>query len=556
MCNHRCKQILLLAGLVAATPALAQTVWYVNANQATGLHNGTSWEDAFLDLQDALLPNNQELGLGDQIWVAKSEPAQPSYKPSVRYPNDSDSRHATFFFPKTRQIYGGFLGISEQFPQGETSVTQRNPEVNLTVLDGDIGLVYDPQNPNPAALLDNAYHVCYFQDTDDNLNRITKLSGFVIRNGRADGDPQQPATRFDSKGGGVLVLYSEAPASTSPLLDRLVMEHNVASEGGAGIYVAGKAPTYLANCVLRHNRVLDGYGGGLLCDGHGSYQAQNCVFYDNECITGSGGGAGVSSGVLVNCTFYDNRAENPNPSDGAGGAFWGPSVPRPSSVLSNCIVWENTNDQVMNINVYYCDVQDGSGLNFPTGNNIMEDPRFRNAPTDLSVIQASPCVDTGLDEAEFDDPPGVRDDNTDVDQNNDFSELMPWDEKKIHRIIRVFTPEPDSAGDVDRGAWELCAGDVNGDGLVSLSDLTLLLSAYGTVGCSGVPCWSDLEPRGGDSDVDLNDLTVFLSSYGTDCHPEPPGFDAPQQEDPLTAWIQSASPEEILEWWGNGMPWP
>lgn len=64
------------------------------------------------------------------------------------------------------------------------------------------------------------------------------------------------------------------------------------------------------------------------------------------------------------------------------------------------------------------------------------------------------------------------------------------------------------------GAAEpFCIGDLNGDGSVSLADLSILLSNYGTVG--GVdPEDGDID---GDDDVDLSDLAVMLSVFGTFC---------------------------------------
>lgn len=58
-----------------------------------------------------------------------------------------------------------------------------------------------------------------------------------------------------------------------------------------------------------------------------------------------------------------------------------------------------------------------------------------------------------------------------------------------------------------------CRGDFDGDGLISLSDLALLLSNYGTA--SGASYWDgDLDA---DGDVDLSDLAALLAIYGTTC---------------------------------------
>jgi hypothetical protein len=58
-----------------------------------------------------------------------------------------------------------------------------------------------------------------------------------------------------------------------------------------------------------------------------------------------------------------------------------------------------------------------------------------------------------------------------------------------------------------------CPGDFDNDEQVGLSDLTILLSNYGTT--SGAE--EDDGDMDGDGDVDLSDLTLFLSEYGTLC---------------------------------------
>lgn len=58
-----------------------------------------------------------------------------------------------------------------------------------------------------------------------------------------------------------------------------------------------------------------------------------------------------------------------------------------------------------------------------------------------------------------------------------------------------------------------CPGDVSGDDVVDLTDLTQLLSNYGTLsGASRSD--GDLDA---DGDVDLGDLTTLLSNFGTSC---------------------------------------
>jgi hypothetical protein len=59
---------------------------------------------------------------------------------------------------------------------------------------------------------------------------------------------------------------------------------------------------------------------------------------------------------------------------------------------------------------------------------------------------------------------------------------------------------------------EPCEGDLNGDGVVDATDLSLVLAHYGMAGVGYED--GDLD---GDSDVDLTDLTMLLSHYGESC---------------------------------------
>jgi hypothetical protein len=60
-----------------------------------------------------------------------------------------------------------------------------------------------------------------------------------------------------------------------------------------------------------------------------------------------------------------------------------------------------------------------------------------------------------------------------------------------------------------------CTGDLDGDGVVSLPDLTMLLSAFGS--CLGDPNYNSAADLNGDGCVDLSDLTSFLSAFGSTC---------------------------------------
>jgi len=115
-----------------ASIALADPrIIFVNQS-ATGSNQGTSWQDAYLDLQDAL----QSAQFGDQIWVAAGK-----YTPD----RGTKDRKAFFSIPDGVELYGGFVGT-------ETDPSQRDCLTNETVLTGDLngddlGIGGPPFNP-------------------------------------------------------------------------------------------------------------------------------------------------------------------------------------------------------------------------------------------------------------------------------------------------------------------------------------------------------------------------------------------------------------------------
>jgi len=125
---------------------------YVDAD-ADGANNGTSWENAFVDLQDALGTADSN----DQIWVAEG-----TYKP------DADAnRSVSFELVEGAEIYGGFDG-------DEDSLDERDWLENETILSGD--LLGDYNDPNCVLLLhlDGAVKI---EDDSPSQHEITENGG-------------------------------------------------------------------------------------------------------------------------------------------------------------------------------------------------------------------------------------------------------------------------------------------------------------------------------------------------------------------------------------------
>ena len=297
----------------------ADSTIYVDADATSGANDGSSWDDAYIDLQDALAEAEAE----DQIWVAAG-----TYKPTAEHGGTGD-RYRSFQLMNGVTLYGGFDPDA-----GDTEWKDRDWEANPTILSGDIGTEGDSS--------DNSYHVFYHPD-GTNLDSSAILDGFTITGGNANGIDSPPYA-----GGG---MYN---SSSSPTLTNSTFEGNSAYGGGGGMAnVDGSSPT-LTNCAFEGNSaawgggmingisssptLIDctfegntaGDGGGMYNDDNSSPALANCTFSGNSAPFGSGAGIynNSSSPALTDCTFEGNSA------DYAGGGIHNTNGSSP--VLINC----------------------------------------------------------------------------------------------------------------------------------------------------------------------------------------------------------------------------
>jgi hypothetical protein len=246
---------------------ISVTTIYVDAN-ATGANDGSSWEDAYKYLQDALT----EAGSGDSIWVA-----QGTYRPDeyTSYPGGTNIRDETFWLNGVA-IYGGF-------PAGGGQWESRNSSTYKTILSGDIGVPDDNS--------DNSYSVVMSIDVGPN----TILDGFTITAGNASGSNQ-------CSGGGMYNYNSELT------LTNCTFSGNSASEGGGGMYNYYYSDPNIVNCTFSGNSAYD--GGGMCNYDQSSPTVTNCTFIGNSADYGWGGGMSNvgSSPNVTNCILWGNTA--------------------------------------------------------------------------------------------------------------------------------------------------------------------------------------------------------------------------------------------------------
>jgi hypothetical protein len=335
--------------------------------RAAGLNTGTSWANAYTDLQDAL----DAASAGDQIWVAAG-----TYTPT-----SGTDRSVSFVLASGVAIYGGFAG-------NETSLAQRDAAANVTTLSGDIGAM--------GYTSDNSYHVVYASGVTDAV-----LDGVTITAGNASG-----STGNAGQGGGVLCLaastlslsnctitansarYAGAgmsvDSSTPVLLDCTFSSNSVAA--GGGLYSYDSTPS-LTNVIFTSNSAT-AYHGGAMFNFSSHATLTNVLFAGNVAVNGGGLYNYDSSPSLTNVTFTGNTAT------GSGGAMADAVSSTPA--LVNCILWGDVAGSAAEI---YDDATSASTVSYSivaggwTGTaNLDSDPLL---DADGRLGAGSPAIDAG-----------------------------------------------------------------------------------------------------------------------------------------------------------------
>jgi predicted outer membrane repeat protein len=255
----RAKSRLAACGVAAVlscpSDVQAATIVYVDS-AAEGANDGTSWRDAFADLQDALAVAQS----GDEVWIAAGvyRPGPPEAGPEV-----------TLNLVSGVAMYGGFAG-------GEQSIGERDWDANETILSGEL----EPGGTRVHHVLTGAY-----------LAEGTVLDGLIVRDGYA-GD-------FWGQAGGGLKLNDSVL-----LIANTTFTDNRATDGGAILSVGSDVA--LINSRFIDNRAWDNAGG---IDAHGGdWIIDNCEFIGQRgTFTGAAMRAADVTLTVTDSLFHDNR---------------------------------------------------------------------------------------------------------------------------------------------------------------------------------------------------------------------------------------------------------
>lgn len=238
-------------------------VIYVDVH-ATGHNNGTSWSNAYTNLQDALTAA-AHTSTPDQIFIADGV-----YKPGA-------SRTDTFIIPDKTTLVGGFGG--------------------QTILSGEIGT---------SAATDNTLTVVTV-----GTNVTASLSKLTITGGYNDAG---------GMGGGLSALNAQ-----SLTLSKTTFSNNFATLFGGGLYAEGLNSLAIQDSQFSNNSISNlhslllssNLGGGIYTQNNASVLIDHNVFTDNSAngggAIGGGGGSNPSNAAppdlqvtITNNTFQNN----------------------------------------------------------------------------------------------------------------------------------------------------------------------------------------------------------------------------------------------------------
>ena len=412
--------LLLCWAVCMAADAVAGVIYVKQGAASAG--DGSSWADAYTDLQDAL----SEAVPGDAIWVAAGV-----YTPGT-------GRNDAFSMIKGVEIYGGFDGSEDP---GTFDLADRDFSAHETLLSGEIG--------DAGTTSDNSYRVV--ENEDNGVDETAVLDGFTITGAKG---------YYGSWGGGMYNNYS------SPTVTNCTFSENSAQDNGGVLLLCAPTATF-TNCTFRENEAV--YSPGGLGNYNSSTAALiNCIFIGN--IEGGARNAWDSDLTLINCTFTKNEAAAGAAVSNRDGA---------TLTVRNCIMWGDVGTSGLDadkieiynsdstVDIKHSNIQNGPESWYDLSINIIDkNPQFVS-DTDVHLKTDSPCIDAGSNYC------------VTYDDASNGAVIVETD---IDGELRVFNNADGTGADdgavVDMGADEYVDGwgedvDTDGDGLTDYAEVYL-----------------------------------------------------------------------------------
>lgn len=281
---HFIKRTLLLAIIFFNFSNNAQSNTIYVDQSAVGVNNGTSWQNAFKDLADALKLTDSVNSI-DTILIAAG-----IYKPKYNaHTFDTTGNSVAFWIKRDNlSIIGGYA------PGGNTY----NPSIYKSILSGDIGI------PNESS--DNCKKILYIA-SDNNYNYITNiyLENLVIKDAYSyyifSYYPMQGYNIYITDGGAIAGYYSNFKLKNCHIVD------NYAYEKGGGVYTF-HSNTVFENCIFENNQ-SDRWGGALYLN-NGNDSIINCTFINNSAVNKGGAiNAHFNNMNILKSNFKQNKVD-------------------------------------------------------------------------------------------------------------------------------------------------------------------------------------------------------------------------------------------------------
>ncbi len=309
------KAFLLICGLwaVFCIPAIGKII-YVD-DDATGTNDGSSWENAYVYLQNALA-DAEAAEKPVEVRVA-----QGIYKPDQGVGTRPSYTSNKFQLNNGIFLRGGFAGLIEDDPNTVDS------DLYKTILSGDLAdndLEFENSLDihNKPYMTDNCYQILTANTVDQNVI----LDGFIITGAKArltgdEGSRTRTSGLFISNSSNIAVRNCKFIKNAT-----------------SGIF-CDCSNLSVSNCIFETNR--NRFGGGGISVKESSIEITKCTFNDNQAFLGGGLKSNESKIYLENSFFTQNIVYGcRGHSCGLGGAFYCDDA-LVGTVVINCLFSDN-----------------------------------------------------------------------------------------------------------------------------------------------------------------------------------------------------------------------
>jgi hypothetical protein len=270
MCSRILRRIawMCLCACCAGGPVVRAAL-YVDAG-AAGTGDGSSWQNAYPGLQDALA------AAATAAQPVEIRVAQGLYKPDQGTARTPGDQMATFQLLNGVILRGGYAGAAATNPDA------RDVALYETILSGDLAGDDDPKGPSRG---DNSCHVVTGGGTD----QTAVIDGFTI----TAGYPWASKCEMPARGGSGMLIDAGSPT----VRNCRFIGNGPGGAEGAVLVDNGSCPVF-TDCTFMNNDII-----GLSNQGGSSPVLTNCRFEGYmHCAFESRGG----NPVITGCSFVDN----------------------------------------------------------------------------------------------------------------------------------------------------------------------------------------------------------------------------------------------------------